>query len=108
MACAPSRFQERVQDKRAGIAITIIDEALPRRLRAAMAARLQQAWRDAAAGDGAAGGFGLTALLDAASRDFVALVTSIPELVEAYEGADAAGATVRRYAIVNEDQQVEN
>jgi hypothetical protein len=42
----------------------------------------------------------------AASRDFAALLTAIPELVEAYEGANAAGATVRRYAIINEDNQV--
>ena len=42
----------------------------------------------------------------AASRNFAALLTSIPELVEAYEGADAAGATTRRYAIINEDKQV--
>lgn len=36
----------------------------------------------------------------------IALLTSILELVEAYEGADAAGATTRRYAIINEDKQV--
>jgi hypothetical protein len=45
-------------------------------------------------------------LHQAASHDFAALLTSIPELVEAYEGADAAGATTRRYAIINEDKQV--
>lgn len=44
--------------------------------------------------------------VQAASHEFAALVSGIPELVEAYEGADAAGATVRRYAIINEDQQV--
>ena len=45
-------------------------------------------------------------LHQAASQNFAALLTSIPELVEAYEGADAAGATTRRYAIINEDKQV--
>lgn len=42
----------------------------------------------------------------AASNKFAALLASIPELVEAYEGTDAAGATTRRYAIINEDKQV--
>ena len=45
-------------------------------------------------------------LLDAAAANFVSLLTSLPELVEAYQSTDTAGATVRRYAIINDDQQV--
>ncbi len=45
-------------------------------------------------------------MFDAAQRDFVSLISYIPELVEPYEGTNADGATVRRFAIVNADQEV--
>ncbi|MEW5310747.1 MAG: hypothetical protein WDW38_002513 [Sanguina aurantia] len=34
-------------------------------------------------------------------RDFVPLITSLPDLVEHYQSVDASGATVRRHALIN-------
>lgn len=39
-------------------------------------------------------------------QNFVALITSLPEVLEPYQSVNADGATVRRYAILNSDNQV--
>ena len=39
-------------------------------------------------------------------QNFVALITSLPEVLEPYQSVNADGATVRRYAIINSDNQV--
>jgi hypothetical protein len=45
-------------------------------------------------------------LLMPCATAFVSLITSLPELVEPYEGVNDAGATLRRFAIINTDTQV--
>lgn len=79
-------------------------ENLPSRLRRNIANSLLQHWRaQRAAGSSS---FGLASIFDYAASQFVTLITSVPELLERYEGVDEAGATVRRVAIINEDAQV--
>ncbi|GBF88303.1 peptidyl-glycine alpha-amidating monooxygenase A [Raphidocelis subcapitata] len=99
------------------------DPPLPAPLAAEIAARLHAAWA-AAAGAGAGGGppgaaaaaapppsqqqqrqpcLGISAVFDAAERRFNELVAALPQFLEAYEGVDAAGATVRRFALVGAD-----
>ena len=40
-------------------------------------------------------------------QDFVSLITSLPKFLEPYQSVSADGATVRRYAIINPDNQVQ-
>lgn len=40
-------------------------------------------------------------------QNFLSLITSMPEFLEPYQSVNADGATVRRYAIVNPDNQVQ-
>lgn len=40
-------------------------------------------------------------------QSFVPLITSMPELLEPYQSVNSDGATVRRYAIINPDNQVQ-
>ena len=40
-------------------------------------------------------------------QDFVSLITCLPEFLEPYQSVNADGATVRRYAIINPDNQVQ-
>ena len=40
-------------------------------------------------------------------QNFVSLIVSIPELLEPYQSVNADGATVRRYAILNPDTQIQ-
>ncbi|KAI8468280.1 MAG: hypothetical protein J3K34DRAFT_459970 [Monoraphidium minutum] len=71
---------------------------LPAALATEIAARLHAAWAAAAA---AGPGFGLSEVLSTAARQFSALVGALPEFLEAYEGVDDAGATVRRFALIS-------
>jgi hypothetical protein len=48
----------------------------------------------------------LARLLLPCARDFVRLITLLPELVEPYESVNDDGATVRRYTIINTDTEV--
>ena len=50
----------------------------------------------------------LASIFRDAQAEFLALVTSLPELVEAYESVDAAGASVRRYMINDPDSRLES
>ena len=49
----------------------------------------------------------LSAVFEHLQQNFVPLITSIPELLEPYQSVNADGATIRRYAIVNPDTQVQ-
>lgn len=48
----------------------------------------------------------LRTIFEQASSDFVRLITSLPDLLERYEGVSEDGATVRRIAILNDDTEV--
>ena len=50
----------------------------------------------------------LASIFRDAQAEFLALVTSLPELVEAYESVDMAGASVRRYMINDPDSRLES
>ena len=85
-----------------GLSVEVQNAELPSRLRHCIAQQLleeRRAQRNRR-------GFGLASIFDAAAANYVSLLSSLPELVEAYQSTDTAGATVRRYAIINDDQQV--
>lgn len=56
---------------------------------------------------GAAHHLNLLPIFQHLEQDFVSLITSLPEFLEPYQSINADGATVRRYAIVNPDNQVQ-
>ncbi|GLC36785.1 hypothetical protein PLESTB_000783200 [Pleodorina starrii] len=105
-----------------GTDLTVLSEELPRRLRSKMQAQLVKVWLDAlgsasgaaaAAGGGGGSGSGsapssagpykLSVPASHMQERFVPLICLVPELVEPYQAVDEHGATVRRYAIVNND-----
>ena len=53
-------------------------------------------------------GLQLASIFRDAQTEFLALVTSLPELVEAYESVDTAGASARRYMINDPDSRLES
>ena len=56
---------------------------------------------------GAAHGLNLLPIFQHLEQDFVSLITSLPEFLEPYQSVNADGATVRRYAIINPDNQAQ-
>ena len=56
---------------------------------------------------GANSGLNLVCIFHCLQRDFVTLITSLPQFLEPYQSVNADGATLRRYAIVNPNNQVQ-
>ena len=56
---------------------------------------------------GASSSLNLACIFQHLQRDFVPLITALPEFLEPYQSVNADGATLRRYAIVNSDNQVQ-
>lgn len=55
-----------------------------------------------AAGGGAEGGLQLGPLFRRIHDEYLQLLTGLPECIEAYEASSASGATLRRFAIVQD------
>lgn len=78
---------------------------LPERLRRAVAEDVLATYQvEAAARAGDAGGLHLDRIWADLRRRWVTLISSCPELLEAYTSSDADGRTVRRYAFVDEEE----
>lgn len=60
----------------------------------------------ATSGTGATHGLNLIPIFQHLEEHFVSLITCLPEFLEPYQSVNADGATVRRYAIINPDNQV--
>lgn len=91
------------------VSTKVTNPELPHKLKSTIAQQLHGVWAAAAAGRSGGGAvhgsqtdpLGLHAVLRHAEQQFVQLITSCPQFVEAYEGVDSNGATQRRYAIVD-------
>lgn len=76
----------------------VVNSELPQQLRLAVSQRIQDRWDKEL---GSVLGAGLHKLVDVLWWGLTTCLASMPECVEGYEAIDAAGATVRRFAMVN-------
>uniref|UniRef100_A0A1D2AC62 CHY-type domain-containing protein n=1 Tax=Auxenochlorella protothecoides TaxID=3075 RepID=A0A1D2AC62_AUXPR len=90
---------------RPAVSIEVHSPILPERLRRAVAEDVLATYQvEAAARAGDAGGLHLDRIWADLRRRWVTLISSCPELLEAYTSSDADGRTVRRYAFVDEEE----
>ncbi|KAL4442998.1 hypothetical protein ABPG77_008489 [Micractinium sp. CCAP 211/92] len=85
------------------LSVEVSSPELPAKLRQAIAAELKRLW---AASNPAPGALNLPVLWEEASRRFLHLITLLPEVLEAYQCEDAAGSTVRRWAVLSDEATV--
>lgn len=87
------------------VMVEVLSPSLPAALRRAMSQQLHAAWLAGLPPQPAS--LQLAGVWEAAGRDFVRLISLLPQLLEAYEGVDAAGRTVRRFAILSDQASVQ-
>ncbi|KAL3135703.1 hypothetical protein ABBQ38_006174 [Trebouxia sp. C0009 RCD-2024] len=88
------------------VIVEVSSPELPTVLQQQIAAQLQLKWQETRPQAGVAHSLHLMPLFQHLERDFVSLITCLPEFLEPYQSVNAGGATVRRYAIINPDNQV--
>ncbi|GAB4820690.1 hypothetical protein N2152v2_007736 [Parachlorella kessleri] len=82
------------------VEVQVVSPSLPTALREAMAQEVHRAWLASLPDEPSS--LSLDTICSTLSRDFVRLLQLRPALLEAYEGVDQQGRTVRRYAILND------
>lgn len=90
------------------VTVDVRSPDLPTKLQHSIAQQLHHKWqRTGTPHEGKGNTLHLSAIFEHLQQNFVPLITSIPELLEPYQSVNADGATIRRYAIVNPDNQVQ-
>lgn len=88
-----------------GCQVRVTNEDLPLKLRIAIAQELHDSWAVSthSGGASASAAAGVQGVFETLQQSFVRLLGLVPACLEAYEGVDASGASVRRYAIIDPD-----
>ncbi|DBB01761.1 hypothetical protein WJX77_006408 [Trebouxia sp. C0004] len=89
------------------VAVDVVSSELPTLLQSSIAHQLHAAWKKHSLNEGSASSLHLDFIFKHVQQNFLALITSMPEFLEPYQTVNTDGATVRRYALVNPDNQVQ-